>query len=436
MAPGLTINKFELVYNIATGEVTRSDDNFLYFQPAYAKVERWLADVEKGLGQMNDCSNYKAERFVSPLLNYEYSTSGSGSWTHRHSGRHSDAFWPSAELGILAEPWTSTVHELKSLYYTKDGHKYVARPSEVDALVSRSLSTMWPGIRTRLSAVNSLLELRDLAGIKRTVRAIAALGKRIESSIKDKSRAYRRKSLRRILKTGADAYLTHAFGIAPLLSDIENLAKALKNYRQEVQNLLDRERSVQLRHYTSDFGKDEFVDEVVTIDRKPLPSADGVHTRSRTTLYDDRKFNATMEFSYELSEYERRNALVGGLLDSIGVNLNPAIIWNAIPWTFVIDWVANIGGLIDSFKVRQLEPRVIIHNYCWSISVRRRILCQMAMGIGGGRIPDRTVFPMTITEDAYLRQTGIPSWSLHHSLATSGLNRKEIALSAALAIAR
>lgn len=438
--PGKAVNKFLLDHEISTGLMTRSDDNFLYFEPSFDAREEWLADEERGLGKMNDCSHYKCERFVNPMLDITYTGTYANpiayDWYERHSGAHSSAFWPVTELGTLDKPWTSQSKKLISLYYERDGHKYVRRPSNTDSLVSRSLSAMWPEVRARLSIINSILELRDVVSLKRAVEGIAKLDLVLRQLRKSKKKGWKRASLRRILRSGAEGYLSYQFGIAPLLSDIENLAKALKNYRREVQNLLDRERTVQKRHFESVLGTDEFVDVAATAAVKPQSNADGVFTQSRATTYDVRKFNATMEFTYELSEYERRNALVGGLLDSIGVSLNPAIIWNAIPWSFTVDWVAQVGGLIDSFKLRQLEPRVIIHNYCWSVSVRRQTVSQMAIGIGGGRIADQTVFPMTISESAYLRENGIPSWSLHHSLATSGLNRKEISLSAALAFAR
>jgi hypothetical protein len=44
-----------------------------------------------------------------------------------------------------------------------------------------------------------------------------------------------------------------------------------------------------------------------------------------------------------------------GLLAATGIELNPQIAWDAIPFTFVIDWFVNVGDWLGTFKHSALE---------------------------------------------------------------------------------
>jgi hypothetical protein len=39
-------------------------------------------------------------------------------------------------------------------------------------------------------------------------------------------------------------------------------------------------------------------------------------------------------------------------LDLFGANLNPAIVWNAIPFSFVVDWFLKVGDYFDKMEVQ------------------------------------------------------------------------------------
>lgn len=47
------------------------------------------------------------------------------------------------------------------------------------------------------------------------------------------------------------------------------------------------------------------------------------------------------------------------LLDSLGFELNPKIIWDAIPFTFVIDWFFGVGSWLERFKIDTLELPIV-----------------------------------------------------------------------------
>jgi hypothetical protein len=117
---------------------------------------------------------------------------------------------------------------------------------------------------------------------------------------------------------------------------------------------------------------------------------------------------------------------MAALLDVLGVNLNPQIIWNALPWSFVVDWVIRVNKWLDNFKVSNLEPTTYIHQYCWSSKVEREIL--LSIGFPGVLDVQR------ITESAYRRQVTVPDYV--RIIELSGLSLKEFSLAAALGLSR
>jgi hypothetical protein len=54
-----------------------------------------------------------------------------------------------------------------------------------------------------------------------------------------------------------------------------------------------------------------------------------------------------------------------GLLDALGFELNPSIIWDALPFTFVIDWFFDVGSWLSRYRVDTLElPILMIDSFC------------------------------------------------------------------------
>jgi len=148
-------------------------------------------------------------------------------------------------------------------------------------------------------------------------------------------------------------------------------------------------------------------------------------------------FHAEIEYNYNFTQYQVANAQLLGMLDAMGVNLNPAIIWNAIPWSFVIDWVFGISRWLDQYKELNMEPVINIHRFLTSVTYRRRILVSRSLirettyhDIGSNEYVKDTSGPLPVTtESAYRRDVGMPTSS---SVQQSGLNLKEFTLGAAL----
>lgn len=49
-----------------------------------------------------------------------------------------------------------------------------------------------------------------------------------------------------------------------------------------------------------------------------------------------------------------------------GLRITPSTVWNAIPWTFVIDWLVNVTDFLEQFD-RDPGLTVKVHDYCDTI---------------------------------------------------------------------
>jgi len=146
-------------------------------------------------------------------------------------------------------------------------------------------------------------------------------------------------------------------------------------------------------------------------------------------------FHAQVRYTYEYNEFQRKHASGLALLDSLGVKLDATIIWNAIPWSFVVDWFIGVGRwLSDNASLGGMDPSVRILRYCYSVNRVREIHAGVNLWESRGGYNNRSsvAFPV-ITESAYTRQVVKPSkvW-----LTTSGLSPTEFSLGVALLLTR
>jgi hypothetical protein len=312
---------------------------------------------------------------------------------------------------------------------------FIPSPANYADLENMAMRTMMPGIKAELSIINSLIELKDFKTLPATLNSIAGLALKAKTT------------LRKYFKTGADGYLQLKFNILPLLSDISGIHTALSRTERRINDLVTRSGRVQRRHFVYNWS--EFTDTDIEYNDSaywPLPYHNGIvsfqyisYNMSRRAVHKPSSFHAMIEYNYNFTQYQLEHAQVLGLLDALGANLNPQIIWNAIPWSFVVDWVISVGRFLDNFKVANMEPKINILRYLWSIKRERLVyterLANNQPAVFGPQPPpyfQKTPLPVVV-ETAFRRHVTLPSTS---SILLSGVSSTEFTLGAALVIAR
>lgn len=335
------------------------------------------------------------------------------------------------------------IEGLPGMYVVREDGGFVPAPLKLDELEAMAARHMLPIIKSELSLVNSLLELRDFKTLPQTARRLGTFCTQVQGAFRYKLQETRKWAIGRLLRRAphvtSDSYLQTQFNIRPAISDICGIHAAMTRLDRRINDLLTREGRHQVKHFTCHLN--EFDDTFETKDDHQVFAADYsqwptewyYHTRRRV-WYEPSTFHAEIRYNYLFSEFQRQHAALLGLLDSLGVNINPSIIWNAIPWTFVVDWVIGVSRWLDQFKLSLLEPTINIHSYLWSIRRRRRIALSRFYPVQRSQSyegPEATL-PL-IHETAYRRQVGQMGIS---SILSSGLTLKEISLGAALVISR
>jgi hypothetical protein len=321
---------------------------------------------------------------------------------------------------------------LLHLYLPRADGGFVPAPSNLDDLMQASLNSMLPKIKSQLSLINSIIELKDFKTLPNTLRTI--------NSVLVKSKV----TLREAFRAKADGYLQAKFNILPLLSDISGIKTALLRTEKRMNDLVTRTGRTQRMHFAFKWHEATDVAETAVGDcvddmtgsflSVGLSNPIAVTTK-RFVYHDPTIFHAEIEYNFNFTQYQIEHARILALLDALGVNLNPAIIWNAIPWSFVVDWVFGVSRWLNQFKLSNMEPQINIHRYLWSVKRSRRILvtCYQTQTGSPAKLPAATLPLPVVYEEAYRRFAGLPTRS---SITLSGLSLVECSLGAALVIAR
>jgi len=328
------------------------------------------------------------------------------------------------------------IQGLPSFKVVRDDGGFVPKPSNLDELVMRSLKTMLPSIKAELSAINSVIELKDFKSLPKSLRNVTDLLTKVKVS---------GKTLREMLRKGSDGYLQAKFNVIPLVSDILGVKAALSSVESKMNQLVTQSRKLQKRHFTFFFN--EFTDvsnEFSSNDPSygiyrdsfsPMPSIISYSMLKRDVRYEPSVFHAEIEYNFNYTRYQVEHAQLLVFLDKLGINPNPQIIWNAIPWSFVVDWVLGVGQYLKDHGGRlNMEPKINIRRYLWSVKRSRQVFTRLDSSIDSVLDPQNmsTTMP-TVKETAYRRDSGLPPSS---SFTTSGLSPTEFSLGAALVLSR
>jgi len=377
--------------------------------------------TESGLGSWHECEHYKKTTSLhrptqvwsigpfsgNPAKYYSY-TANLPCWVWDNISSGDPQSLGSAIYPILG---------LQSLVAWASDRPTIYRPTNVDQLCAQGMQALMPGIKPKLSLINSLIELKDLKTIAKTISGAIALLKGAFTSNGSVARS--------AVAASADVYLQQEFNAKPLVRDVFNIYKALTNVREQLDKLYRNELKYITAHWQiplTDFAN--------VSESKTLKSGDyyGGHLLSRSTNIKEARFCITVDYAYDLRGISRERALVDGMLDYLGVNLNPAIIWNAIPWSFVIDWMLGISQWLNQMKIRNIEPYTVIYRSMYSIKVIRQINTYVRIHQNG---PEVTTVPVcTLDETAYCRSFFDPN--VIRSLTQSDLSVNEFVLASAL----
>lgn len=179
------------------------------------------------------------------------------------------------------------------------------------------------GLNKRFSSINFFLELGD----------VSSLIKRLDK--------YR--------------YVDYQFGIAPMIGDIKNISNGLSSSISAVNARLDSYRQPQA-----------FRSKFKSVIPFSFPGGTQVTTATTQGLIS---LEVVMKgfMSVELPILSRYNRDYTIWLDQIGFHPDLATVYEAIPFSWMIDWFVPIGNYLESMSSSWLNPQI---NFTGSISTK------------------------------------------------------------------
>jgi hypothetical protein len=177
-------------------------------------------------------------------------------------------------------------------------------------------------------------------------------------------------TMRQFVRRVAQEHLTWAFGILPLISDLESVMDILKRHEETIKNIVGG------HHSTYRYGKSNLESRI------RLPPNIGNIGKFRGVgqdWYVTYEWLTPPNWKGYYTYYVRAAPVVkrpyGGflvLLDELGVHPDPKILWDAIPFSFILDWILDIGNTLHSNRMEWVPITMNItdamHHVQWTLS--------------------------------------------------------------------
>lgn len=270
---------------------------------------------------------------------------------------------------------------------------------DLSAYAQQALAFMTPTLNEGSSLINFVYELKDLKSWARAgsvinrIRGFAGLS-RLERKLKMRQKALpysdlfyrlpgnRRKMLKHIIERLTGAHLEASFGIVPFIGDIVEAYTTISDLERKVLLLKRYAGKPQVRHYRRilplvDGGSPATTEwRQLSSSVKSWPSGFDTDFRPNIVLYPRTRFttapvyHATMRYKYTVPRMGEVEEKVKTKLDALGVRWDPGIIWDAIPYSFIVDWVADVSGFLHSLARDNFPIETTISDFCHSLTYR------------------------------------------------------------------
>lgn len=248
--------------------------------------------------------------------------------------------------------------------------------------------TMWPKVESLLSSLNFIYELPQVkklvpdilrlgghnpktllgaikaAGSSKSKDAFMALGRELlplrlrSRTLKQLSKELKDHPLGPV-KDLSSGVLIYNYGIKPLFQDIAALSRVYSHSSRQLERLVAGQKTV---HKSNFRRKLNVSDSSIKDGVAWAGGGQGEYRATRDYVSTTAMYHAMMQYSYHIPHLSPGVLKTFAFLDAIGVNANPEIIWDGIPYSFVVDWVFGVSDFLKAYGSRNIDPTVTIHG--------------------------------------------------------------------------
>jgi len=245
------------------------------------------------------------------------------------------------------------------------------------------------------------------------------------------------------LKKGSDEYLNYQFGWIPTANDINSVAGTLANadsiirqYRRDAGRVVRRtwrfpeERSSNFLSYQN-FSSGYYRPQNAWLNRAG---------RSFTINQVDEVTTKTWfsgAFTYHLPEdfpaLDKMTSMVDEFRALTDTDITPETVWNAIPWSWAVDWFSSAGDVLDNISSWSKDGLVMRWGYLMRHTVAERTYTLMEPQALKGMTSSTALPSITLITEEKLRRRANP---YGFGISWSSLSNTQKAILAALGLSR
>lgn len=196
-------------------------------------------------------------------------------------------------------------------------------------LLDDALASSVPSLVPETSLVNFLIELRDFKSM---------------FNIFDKRHG--------VLTNLNNGYLNWNFGWKPFMSDLKNIYNALTNVKKHFDFLQDQaQEPIDYMGRAVSTASSSGVEGTTNIVRSNFSlQAQWTYESTTTRTVTTQRHLKFLPIAVDIETMTR------AYMQALGVCLDPSIIWNALPFSFVADWFIPIGNMLEDFRIDTYAP--------------------------------------------------------------------------------
>jgi len=172
-------------------------------------------------------------------------------------------------------------------------------------------------------------------------------------------------------------FLNYQFGIAPFISDFRKFLNSVLNASKEIRKYSSESGTIQNRHFYFPVIKSSKRDVLSSgggsynampdnVPNDPFTSGGPPQSISVLTQKSDRIwFKGSYIFNLAVGD-----STIGKLKEAeqlanklLGTRLTPSVLWQIAPWSWLADWVFNIGDIIDNATALKSDGLVLRYGY-------------------------------------------------------------------------
>lgn len=240
-------------------------------------------------------------------------------------------------------------------------------------------------------------------------------------------------------RNAGDEYLNLEFGWKPLLSDVREIAhavkksdKILRDYRAGSGKQTRRQYRFPTEYTVSKLTEQTGVPASPAVSGWLYSSGTGRLIVNETTQVDrwfSGAFTYFLDPGDDLAAKFKRHAQEANKL--FGTTISPATLWNLAPWSWAADWFANTGDLLANVSAAAFDGQVLRYGYVMEHTIRKRNV--RLEGVRFINDPRPRVMEMNFTVETKKR---LPATPFGFGLIPSAFTPRQWAIVAALGISR